>query len=159
MKVKIYHWYNALLSALLTVLGFGSCTETGPDEYGTLAAEYGTPYVDYIVRGSVTDEQGQPIGGMKAVVKEFYREHPDYTYGIDSTRTDADGKFKIQTRSHVYLNLELILEDTDGPENGGEFQSDTLLFEDMEKTLIEKGQHWSNGTYELKANVKLKKKP
>lgn len=164
MKLKIYHWYNALLSALLTMLGFGSCTLDTPEEYGAPPVmegpvEYGTPYVEYIIDGYVTDEQNQPVEGVKAVVREMPEEYPEYTRGIDSTRTNAAGKFRIESRNYVHQDLKLVLEDTDGQANGGEFQGDTIRLNDLEKTLVEKGQGWSNGTYEVKANVKLKKKP
>ena len=164
MKVKIYHWYNALLSALLTMLGFGSCTELGADEYGAPpvmegTCEYGAPYVDYVIRGNVTDEYEHPIGGVKAVVKYIPDEAPGYAFGIDSTCTDADGKFQIDTRSMANHDLKLVVEDTDGQENGGDFRSDTIRLADMEQRKLENGEGWSGGKYELKTNVKLKKKP
>lgn len=164
MKLKIYHWYNALLSALLTMLGFGSCTELGADEYGAPpvmegALEYGVPYVEYIVRGTVADEAGQPVSGIKAAVKEVYDQEPGHSYGIDSVSTDDGGNFQMQVRSFISQDLKLVVEDTDGPENGGEFMSDTLRLADMKQQKLADGDGWSRGKYELKADIKLKKKP
>ena len=133
MKVKFYHWYNAVLSALLTMLGFGACTNDGEDA----PVEYGTPYSDYIVKGFAP-----------------------YAYGLDSTVTDEQGKFLMKARAFIDRpNIKLIMEDTDGSAGGGEFLSDTLALEDLPKQQKEPGQHWSSGTFELNANVKMKKKP
>lgn len=162
MKVKFYHWYNAVLSALLTLLGFGSCTSIGEEEYGS-PVEYGTPYTDYIVKGEVTDEKGNPLAGMKASIKEIEEsteDLPQYVYGIDSTVTDTQGKFLMETRIFISSpHAKLIVEDTDGAEGGGEFLSDTLDLKDLPKEQKEAGQHWSSGKYELKANIKMKRKP
>jgi putative lipoprotein (rSAM/lipoprotein system) len=159
MKVRFYHWYNALLSSLLTLLGFGSCSTVGADEYGSPVSEYGTPYADYHIKGDVTDEQGNPLEGIKAVLKEMPDEAPQYAYSMDSTVTDKQGKFEMGTRVYISSRrVKLVVEDTDGQAGGGEFASDTLVLEDLPKKQTAEGQHWSTGTYELKADVKLKKK-
>ena len=159
MKVRFYHWYNAVLSALLTMLGFGACTNDGEDT----PVEYGTPYSDYIVKGSVTDELGNHLAGIKTSVKaieEISEELPPYAYGLDSTVTDEQGKFLMKTRAFIsHPNIKLIVEDTDGPASGGEFLSDTLALDDLPKQQTESGQRWSSGTFEVDANVKLKRKP
>lgn len=158
MIVKFYHWYNAVLSALLTMLGFGACTNDGEDA----PVEYGAPYSDYIVKGSVTDEAGNPLTGIKASIKaiEEYPGFAPYAYGLDSTVTDEQGKFLMKARAFIDRpNIKLIMEDTDGSAGGGEFLSDTLALEDLPKQQKEPGQHWSSGTFELNANVKMKKKP
>lgn len=158
MKVKFYHWYNAVLSALLTMLGFGACTDDGEDA----PVEYGTPYSDYIVKGSVTDEAGNPLTGIKASIKAIdeYPGFAPYAYGLDSTVTDEQGKFLMKARAFIDRpNIKLIMEDTDGSAGGGEFLSDTLALEDLPMQRKEPGQHWSSGTFELNANVKMKKKP
>ena len=50
MKVKFYHWYNAILASLLSMLGFSGCDGSGKDMYGSPIMEYGTPYADYQVK-------------------------------------------------------------------------------------------------------------
>ena len=60
MKVRFNRWYNAVLTALLSMLGF-SCSSDEPEEYGPIVLEYGVPHADYIVKGTVTDETGTPI--------------------------------------------------------------------------------------------------
>lgn len=159
MKVRFNRWYNAVLTALLSILGYGCSSEEPMDMYGTVV-EYGAPNVDYVIRGTVTDETDTPIQGIKTVLKDMPDNYPDYAYGIDSAMTDAAGKYQIETR--VYLGQDgqkLIVEDIDGEANGGEFLSDTIDITKLEaKKIGESDGNWNNGKYEIKADVKLKKK-
>ncbi|MBR6828581.1 MAG: radical SAM-associated putative lipoprotein [Prevotella sp.] len=107
MKARFYHWYNALLSTLLTILGFGSCTNVGEDEYGSpVICEYGTPWANYEVKGVVTDETGAPVSGIKTSIKEVYkRDDGMYTAGKDSTLTDAKGQYQLNSGGRSYEKL------------------------------------------------------
>lgn len=156
MNVKFYHWYNAVLAALLGLLGFSAC-ENGD---GPLCM-YGTPTVNYQVQGTVTDEQDRPIQGIKVKVEVQYDTeslHP-YSAGIDSVETDASGAYQTHMMSiPSYEGLKLIVEDVDGEANGGQFQSDTLELTDLPRQQTKKGDGaWNWGTYVLTGNVKLKK--
>ena len=166
MKVRFYRWYNALLASLLTLLGYGCSVEDPMDEYGVIPmygaiAEYGVPTVRYCVKGIVTDEDGNPIKNIKASMKEEYSDERGSIYfPLDSTMTDAHGQFTIDNLRDGYLgHHKLILEDIDGEENGGEFQSDTLSLNDLEAKQIEPSNGtWDQGKYELTGTFRLKKK-
>ena len=145
MKVRFNRWYNALLTALLAMLGYESCSQHGLDEYGT-------PTVDYQVKGFVTDLQGTPIQGIK--VRAPYNF--DGSEG-QSVLTDENGRFELD-EFHSEYNDKLIVEDIDGEDNGGEFQSDTIDIWDLPKKEVEKGSGWYEGKYEVTANIKLKQK-
>ena len=162
MKVRFYRWYNTLLTSLLALLGYGCSSESPMDMYGTIVAMYGALVIKYSVKGNVTDEDGNPIKNIKASVKTGpYDEEGTPYYPIDSTMTDAHGQFAID---FPYNNIsggrhKLILEDIDGEENGGEFQSDTLSLDQLEPKQIEPSSGaWDAGKYELTANIRLKKK-
>ncbi|MBO4718366.1 MAG: radical SAM-associated putative lipoprotein [Prevotella sp.] len=159
MKVRFNRWYNAVLTTLLSMLGYGCSSEEPMDMYGTVV-EYGAPNVDYVIRGTVTDETDTPILGIKTVLKEIPDNYPNYTYSIDSAMTDATGKYQIETR--IFLGQEgqkLIVEDIDGEANGGEFLSDTIDISKIEAKKIGEGDgKWNSGKYEIKADVKMKKK-
>lgn len=158
MKVRFYHWYNALLSTLLTILGFGSCTNVGEDEYGSpVICEYGTPWANYEVKGVVTDEAGAPIPGIKTSIKELYKwDGITNTVGRDSTLTDGKGNFLLNGMGKSYEKL--IIEDTDGKANG-EYQSDTLDIDYDKAVQIGEGDnHWYQGLFQIIQNVKLRKK-
>jgi len=53
---------------------------------------------------------------------------------------------------------KLYVEDIDGEDNGGEFQSDTIDIWDLPKKEVKKGSGWYEGKYEVTANIKLKLK-
>ena len=164
MKVRFNRWYNAVLTALLSMLGF-SCSLDEPEEYGT-PVEYGAPHADYILKGTVTDEAGTPIQGIKTSLKEVYKDE-GHIYGMDSIQTNPSGNYQFTYRlgSDFYGNplgsehIKLIVEDIDGEANGGEFLSDTLDI-DYDKAVKagEGDHHWYTGKFEITTDVKLKKK-
>ena len=146
MKVRFNRWYNALLTALLAMLGYESCSLNSPDEYGT-------PTVDYQVKGFVTDLLGTPIQGIKVRAPYSYIDGSEG----QSVLTDENGRFELD-EFHSMLYGKLYVEDIDGEDNGGEFQSDTIKVWDLPKKQIEKGSGWYEGKYEVTAKIKLKLK-
>lgn len=162
MKARFTRWYNAVLAALLGLLGFESCDS--PDEYGPIPVEYGTPYADYQFSGTVTDESNSPIKDIKVSAKYVYQMNDGRveTYGVDSTQTDGSGKYAFESRRFPSdPNLKLIVEDMDGETNGGAFKSDTIDIDyDNAKKVKDpaKGESWSTGTYAINQDIKLKKK-
>lgn len=158
MKVKLYHWYNAVLTSLLALLGYG-CSLSEPELYGTPVVEYGTPTVRYSINGEVTDEDGNPIKNIKASVKAGPYEEGNIYHPIDSTKTDENGTFTIDNLQNFSLgNQILILEDLDGEENGGQFLSDTLQLDKLDKKKVEEEKSaWDAGKCELTGKFYLKK--
>jgi putative lipoprotein (rSAM/lipoprotein system) len=146
MKVRFNRWYNALLTALLAMLGYESCSLNSPDEYGT-------PTVDYQVKGFVTDLLGTPIQGIKVRAPYSYIDGSEG----QNVLTDENGRFELD-EFHSMLYGKLYVEDIDGEDNGGEFQSDTIDIWDLPKKEVEKGSGWYEGKYEVTANIKLKQK-
>ena len=160
MKVRFNRWYNAVLTALLSMLGF-SCSLDEPDEYGSTPVEYGTPHADYILKGTVTDEAGTPIKGIKTSLKEIDKDDTGtYVFGIDSMQTNESGNYQLKNRGMPYDNRKkLVVEDIDGEANGGEFLNDTLDIDYDKAVKIEEGDHhWYVGKYEVATDVRLKKK-
>jgi putative lipoprotein (rSAM/lipoprotein system) len=148
MKVRINRWYQAVLTVLLSMLGFESCSHDDP---GT--EEYGTPYVNYIIKGTVTDEAGKPIPGI-----EIFAPAPLHSsLGFNRTLTDESGTFGFSELS-LFGDGILIADDIDGEANGGEFKSDTLKITEMTTKKIEDGKGWYGGKYEADAKFKLQKK-
>ena len=146
MKVRFNRWYNAVLTALLAMLGYESCSSDS-------VVEYGTPNADFQIKGQVTYEGGIPIPGI--------RVRAPYSY-IDGSEgqnvlTDENGRFELD-EFHSMLYGKLYVEDIDGENNGGEFQSDTIDIWDLPKKEVEKGSGWYEGKYEVTANIKLNQK-
>ena len=159
MKVRFNRWYNVVLTALLSVLGFG-CSSDEPEEYGTILVEYGTPYADYIFKGTVTDEAGTPVQGIKTSLKSvFDNDNEHYVFGLDSVETDVSGSYQLKYVGTQDRGLKIIVEDIDGEANGGEFLSDTLDIDYNKAVQTKKSdEFWYEGAYDISQDIKLKKK-
>ena len=148
MKVRINRWYQAVLTVLLSMLGFESCSTDDP---GT--EEYGTPFVNYIIKGTVTDEAGKPIPGIQITAPA-----PLYSsLGFNRTLSDASGNFELGEFS-LFGDGIITADDIDGADNGGEFKSDTLQITKLASQKIEDGKGWCAGKYKVDAKFKLQKK-
>ena len=157
MKVRFNRWYNAVLTALLSMLGYGcSSTEEPLDMYGP-PVEYGTPHADYIIKGRVMDESGTPVQGIKTSLRKVDKVR---SYGIDSVQTNVSGNYQLKHTGWQNQYYKVIAKDVDGEANGGEFLSDTLDI-DYDKAVKTKDGDgkWYHGIYEITQDVKLKKKP
>ena len=159
MKVRFNRWYNAVLTALLSMLGYTSCSndeDNGRD--AQIALMYGVvvPYIEW--RGTVTDEAEVPIQGITAQVKYAVKDYNNPPivnyYTVDSVSSNADGRFAIHSHGSKDPDFKLILQDSDGDANGGTFLSDTLTLTD----LVAEEIPGNNGVYEIKNKIKLKKK-
>ncbi len=151
IKSQLQRMTRFLVAALLGLLGFSACSEgvQGNDEPLDM---YGTPVSDYLVKGTVTDETGNPIGGL--YIGSY---NPSEGYVPTSTTSSDEGTFKLDTLTE-YLP-PIVIVDPDGPANGGEFISDTLYYDDFEVNRLEEGDGgWHQGLFEMKANINLKKK-
>ena len=160
MKVRFNRWYNAVLAALMSMLGYGcSSSEDSAD-----ALMYGVPVAGYQIKGQVTDEAGTPVQGIKTAVKIIMSspsaDGKKEIYARDSVLTDASGKYDISATAPGNPETKLIVEDIDGEANSGEFLSDTLDI-DYDKAVKagEGDHHWYTGKFEITTDVKLKKKP
>ena len=155
MKTKIYRLYGAVLSVLLSVLGFSSCSKE------EMMEEYGSPHADFIMQGTVTDEQGNEINGI-LVSAERYQDFNDgrYWFNLFSKKTDYFGEYYLYFENLLGSKYtKLIVQDVDGEANGGEFASDTLDIDYESAEQIKKGDgNWYEGTFRITQNIQLKKK-
>ena len=136
---RINQAIQGLLSTLLVLLGFSSCDKLG-------ALEYGSPYVDFQVKGQVTDENGNPIEGICVTLEAS----PDVLY------TDADGRFESKEIRNVAVYGKIKFEDIDGPANGS-FLPDSANLEDLEQKQIEDEGGWYNGKFEVNVQQELER--
>jgi len=161
MKAKFTHWYNALAATLLSLLGFASCSSSS-DHEDDMICLYGTPTSSFQVKGNVTDENGAPIQGIKAIIGNTFNDD-NTVYRQDSAYTDSKGNYTIDkqyaTGAPSPKYLKILLEDVDGEANGGTFANDTIKEEEIKINKTGKGDGaWNVGTFEVTANAKLKKK-
>ena len=111
-----------IIIKLLALLGF-TYSEVGCEMYGTPPVDmYGSPYAEFELRGTVTDKDGDPIRGIRVTVKP---NAVDYKLG--ETLTASDGTYLIHNEYQNYGTgrLDIVAEDIDGTENGGEFAGET----------------------------------
>ena len=162
MIARIRHIYEIVVGAILALLGLGGCSEIPKIINGV--DEYGMPHANYKIIGEVTAEDGSPIQGIK--VKYSRLEYTDDNgvkqyFQIEDNEflTDKDGKVNARANdwSTQPKEITITLEDIDGAENGGEFQSQVLsedkLSIDFKKD--EKGS-WHEGDYTISFSAKLK---
>lgn len=155
MKARFVKWYNALLSSLITLLGFSACDALNPkDEYGAPYVEYGSPSVSYRVKGRVTDAEGKPLSGIKAEAGSAWDGH--FYPSAEPTMTDAEGNVELKAHAGTLHGQVLVLSDVDGEEGGGDFGSDTISVESLPHKATAEGTWHSE--YEVEANIQLKAK-
>ena len=157
MKVKFNRWYHTVLTALLAMLGV-SCD--GLDSHDVVM--YGAPVHHFNIYGTITDQAGNPIEGIKTSLKQVTKSD-DFTVvsGLDSMQTNKMGLYKfLYTQTLILKDVKLIVEDIDGEDNGGKFLSDTLDV-DFDKAELTKGMEKSVDVqlYQIKQDFKMKRKP
>ena len=157
MKVRFNHWYNAVLTVLMSLLGYGCSSSSEEPMY----AEYGAPSTDYVIKGTVIDETGTPVQGIKTSLKHIYKDETKvYSNGLDSVKTDATGNYQLKYKVNSLQAVKLLVEDIDSEANGGEFLSDTLDV-DFNKAELKKGVKNSLDVhyYQMVQDVKMMRKP
>jgi putative lipoprotein (rSAM/lipoprotein system) len=129
---------------LLSLLGF-SIT-------GCYSEKYGAPYAEFELKGKVTDTLDNPIENIQIHVQE--------EYSMEKAYTDSHGNYFIETELFPDNNLEIKvkIEDIDGEENGGEFETQIITFPIKESDYINKGKKkddWYEGKVSKEINFKL----
>ena len=143
--------FNAILVALLAVFGFARCERVQP-------LEYGTPQVDFVVKGTVVDKtNNQPIEGIKVkLFKGWFTDiYGDNQYVYHAENTDENGAFKIRGSDVDLPQPRVRFVDIDGDENGL-FEDKTVEFDwkDAEQTRPPSG-FWNSGEFTKVINAGL----
>lgn len=119
----------------------------------TTMCEYGCPTVDYQLKGTVMDEDMNPIEGIKVSITDSQNG-----YKADEM-TDVSGEFVFNetiTGSGID-RVKIFFRDVDGSEGGGDFASDSL--EVGAHKVAEGDGNWHRGTFESDdVEIYLKKK-
>ncbi|MBR0533285.1 MAG: radical SAM-associated putative lipoprotein [Bacteroidales bacterium] len=160
MKSRIKKLWKYLATAVLGLLGFSSCGEGGLDlDTKEVLAMYGAPYADFKSLGTVKDEAGKPVEGIRAAISQTWRNSDDSICWIeaDTVYTDTKGSYLLEkNRIRLPGELKIVFEDIDGAKNGGEFKSAEVT-PDVKKTS-EGDKGWYQGVYEAQADIVLHKK-
>ena len=163
---------SRLCAAVLALLGFASC-EKFNEKYIDYPVEYGTPSVDFKVKGTVTDEASKPLEGIRVIVRTEFDNHPNprqsylddlgryHAYGGDDTiYTDVKGRYESNELNTVAIaSQQVYFDDVDGAAGGGAFKSDSVQIKNAPNRQYQKGDgHWYDGGYEYTVDVQLQKK-
>ena len=130
---------------LFTLLGYGamatSCSEDPRDNEQPV--EYGCPWVEFSIKARVVDADGKPIKGIEAKAGRSVEELDYYEcLGL----TDVDGNLNIESRDKSCPRY-MLLTDTDGEANGGEFQDKIVRIESSFEQIKEGDGRWFDGGY------------
>ena len=152
MKNGIINFWKQLAAVILGLLGFSSCDI----EIGGGMVMYGSPHSDFKAQGTVSDENGKPIEGIR-VVFDFNPESQYKYKENDTLYTDAKGHFEKERITEGLWSTASIVkfEDVDGAENGS-FKTKILTDEEMVKEQTQKGDgKWYSGVYTVHADAVL----
>jgi len=102
--------YGRILAAVLAWMGFSTILIS--------CAKYGDYYTTYKAKGTVvSDKDGVPIEGIRAVFKVPHWNSEGISYGIDTVYTDSKGVFKLKSHDGYGSNFYVELADVDGEKN------------------------------------------
>ena len=160
--IKSVNW---ALAGMLSLLGFVSCKKTKTE------LEYGSPYADYTLKGTVVNKAtGKPITGIRVGYDGYSPEYRLTMYGTMPVsympkayvKTNSRGEFTLTDVVYDggYVNSEgkrvmpVFVEDIDSEENGL-FQSRALQVDYSEAELTKKPKNWYEGEYTVTIQVAL----
>lgn len=83
---NLRHTLSTICSSFLALLGFSSCSES--------ALMYGMPTGSFVVKGAVTDEDGNEV--RNAEIRVTYPEAPSGIYCLGESTTDSKGNYEIK---------------------------------------------------------------
>ena len=147
---------SRLCAAVLALLGFASC-----EKFNDIRCEYGTPSVDFKVKGTVTDADEKPIEGIRVVIRRPYNPYISRSQqdGGDTIYTNAEGKYESPIITDMSVQLKkAYYDDADGAA-GGEFASDSVEIYKAPKTQFKEASGaWYDGGFEYTVDVQLQKR-
>ena len=152
MKETFNHYFNMLLSSMLVLLGFSSCSNnSNKDDIYPL--EYGSPSADYIFKGTVTNEDNLPIQNIQVITD--LKDFNNASIKKDTIYTDAKGEFQKELKTFPAIKSATVkFTDVDDTLNGS-YQNATMT---VAPTRTKKRDGWYLGEFTFTANQKLKKK-
>ena len=149
MKRLFLKPFDKIILSLLAIFGFAACEPM---------AEYGTPSADFIIKGTLTDSISSTSVPNIRIIRGDYAT---YSYPLfDTIYTDATGKYKMSVNSFPVESptFHLKVDDVDGTQNVGDFQSKTVEVVFISSDWIEKKSGWYAGKAQKTVDIKLKKK-
>ena len=141
MKVRVIKYVNALLTLLLSALGFTSCESP--------SGAYGCPHATMDVSGTISDEEAKPVKNIHVSIK--HRNHPAMPYAY----SDEEGKYRVFCDGVMpFDSVDIVATDT-----ADVYFSDSVRVKvEYDKSKVANGDNWDNGKATIKQDFHLKKK-
>lgn len=120
--------FFAMLAALLGITS--GCKGGGED----VVCMYGVPTVSYELKGKVTDEAGNPVGGIEVSFEQVSPSDSTLAgnpFGPVAT-TDNGGQWAVSFQDFPTAVLKVLYTDVDGADHGGQFVQDSTVVRDIE---------------------------
>lgn len=116
-----------------------------------IVVEYGSPYAEFVLKGSVTDTEGNALENIRVILKP-YEGYPEANYTL---RTNSAGRYEFDAMS-VFPSIQMTVtaEDTDGTDNGGEFAPQDAVVE-LKSSDFTDGDGWYAGKAEKTVDFQL----
>ena len=142
------------LGSLLSLLGLGGCIVPMP-------CMYGTPTADLKLIGDVKNRDGEPVEGIRVVMKPFGEVMDEHGYLNDTLYTDANGHFELERLKFdtgaLGSDALVLFDDVDG-EAHGSYASRKLEKGELVIEQTREGKGWDEGAFTVRADVTLDKK-
>lgn len=140
-----------IIAKSLSILGF-----TIPIFGCDVPDMYGTPSATYEVKGKVLDADGDPINGIKITMQDDDTDPNPYEIAESQSLENGDYKIRLNTFpiDHFYLSVE----DIDGAENGGDFESQMVEVDFSKVEYKGDKDAWYHGTKSLEQDIVLVEK-
>ena len=157
VKKSFFRFLDKVIVLLLGAFGmFAACNN--PDD---TPVEYGMPYADFELKGTVTSSvTSEPIQNIRVVYPHFseseYENLPlEYKFSGDTTYTDQNGKYTLAFGGSTWAQHRLKFEDIDGEENGGQFLRKEIQVGFTSADRVKAGQGWYEGKFAKTQDVEL----
>ena len=166
MERMKYYWnrsWSWLLSTLLTMFGFAACNE----EY--VEPMYGTPYVDFSIKGKVENVRGDALAGIRVVIlRDGYLDWVESDTVVsdtvviremcDTLYTSSDGRFTWQRGWWPRDTMQCELRFNDVEKEQYEADTIRIVFLPEEYYQNKTGEVWNIGSAKREITVILQEK-
>ncbi len=130
--------------------------------YGCGRVEYGAPYSEYEVKGSVIDAETRlPVKGVAVVLNDVYTvdgEQKVVPYAVDSTVVADDGTFFMKGERYSGDNGIIMVKVTDiDPLSDGNYADMSRLVELEKIADPPKNSNWNSGTFGAEVTLEVEK--
>ena len=132
---------SSMIAGTLSILGFSSCDNA--------ECMYGTPTGHYEIKGTVTEESGQPVEGAKVIMRHI-DNNQTFTYHGDTVVTDDKGDYMLKTSGWPNSKIRMVCKPEDNT-----LQADSI---NMTVSFKDSDGVWNHGTARETVDFILKPK-